>query len=94
LILALTVPKTPEEKTKALQRDLKLLGYYKGNIDGALGAETLAAIERFKTDKQIARKTPLENITGLIALDAASRSVDEMKRLFDDGSAAKPPMRR
>ena len=90
----ITVPKTPEEKTKALQSDLKLLGYYKGKIDGALGAETLDAIDRFKTDKQIAQKTPLENITGLIALDAASRTVDEMKRLFDEGSAAKPPLRR
>jgi hypothetical protein len=88
------VPKTPEEKTKALQKDLKLLGYYKGDIDGTLGAETLAAIERFKTDNQIARDTPLENIEGLIGLRAASRSLDELDRLYKEGSAPKPPLTR
>jgi putative peptidoglycan binding protein len=88
------VPKTPEEKTKALQKDLKLLGYYKGDIDGTLGAEILAAIERFKTDNQIARDTPLENIEGLIGLRAASRSLDELDRLYKEGSAPKPPLRR
>src|SRR5262245_11655572 len=86
--------KTPEEKTKALQKDLKLLGYYKGDIDGQLGADTLGAIEKFKIAKEIPGERRLEDIEGLIALEALSKNVDELERLYNEGASPKPPLRR
>ena len=81
-------------KLKALQNDLKLLGYYKGDIDGMLSAETLAAIERYKKQNKIPQETEIERVGGVIAAEAAMKSLDNLKQLFEEGSAPKPPLRK
>ena len=48
----------------AIQKQLKNLGYYKGKIDGALGAKTTKALNRFEVKKKI-KKSPVNSINNL-----------------------------
>lgn len=55
-----------------LQRELQELGYYNGPIDGGFGAETLAAVERFQSDKQLF----VDGVVGQSTWDALSEELD------------------
>lgn len=39
-----------KSENKAIQQKLKNLGYYKGNIDGIIGSQSLKAIKKFQKD--------------------------------------------
>ena len=88
------LPTTEEDKTMALQKDLKLLGFYSGNINGVLGPDTIGAIANYKKAKGLAENTSIEDVRQLAAMDAAFKSLDEMKRLYEEGTAPKPPLRK
>jgi hypothetical protein len=88
------LPKTEEEKTKALQDDLRMLGYYAGDIDGVLGSRTITAIEQYKKTKGLPKETAMENVRGLIAADVALKYLDKMKEEYEKDTVPKPPLRK
>lgn len=88
------LPKTEEEKTKTLQSDLTMLGYYSGDINGVLGSKTIAAIEQYKKIKGIPKKTAMEDVRGLIAADVALKYLDTMKDEYEKDTVPKPPLRK
>ena len=53
-----------KENVAAIQKQLKDLGYYKGKIDGALGANTTKALNLFEVKKKI-KKSPSNSINNL-----------------------------
>jgi len=88
------LPTTEEEKTKALQKDLKTLGYYTGKIDGVLGPQTLAAIEIYKRSKGLPKETTIEGVRNILIGDVLLKSLDKLKRLNEELSSPKPPLRK
>jgi len=88
------LPKTEKEKTKALQKDLKMLGYYAGKIDGVLGPQTITAIERYKSVEGLPKETTIENVSELVTLNALQKSLDNLKRLHEELVLPKPPLRK
>ena len=58
------------EETKKTQQKLKDLGYYKGNVDGIFGSQTLAAVKAF----QKAKGLDVDGIVGPKTLSALGLS--------------------
>jgi murein L,D-transpeptidase YcbB/YkuD len=65
--------------TVALQNELKVAGYYKGNIDGVYGPETVAAVEQLQQDASLP-------VTGLV--DKATAAALDAKLTALGGAAA------
>ena len=88
------LPTTEYEKTKALQKDLKMLGYYTGRIDGALGPQTLAAIEMYKRSKGMPKETTIEGVRKIMTVDTLLKSLDSQKRALEEFSSPVPPLKK
>ncbi|KAA3597448.1 MAG: YHYH domain-containing protein [Calditrichaeota bacterium] len=53
-----------------LQASLKLLGFYKGKIDGIWGEETIKAIKKFQKDKEVVINGEFDTTTKLLLLES------------------------
>lgn len=87
-------PETQEEKIRALQEGLAILGYNPGKVDGVLGPQTLAAMDEYKRDKGLPSAASVEDIRQLVAMDTALKLLDKMQDLYEESAVPKPPLRK
>lgn len=80
---ALSTKMNPRERIQALQRALTLLGYDPGPEDGSEGVRLRSSIAAYRRDRHVALDLPDENVRQAILLDAAMKSLDEMKDAYD-----------
>jgi hypothetical protein len=73
------LPETQEEKIRALQEGLAVLGYNSGKVDGVLSHQTLAAMEKYKRDKGLSSTASVEDIRQLVSMDAALKLLEKMR---------------
>lgn len=88
------LPETQEEKIRALQEGLAILGYNPGKVDGVLGPQTLAAMEKYKRDKGLSSTASVEDIRQLVSMGAALKLLDKMRDLYEESAAPKPTLRK
>jgi hypothetical protein len=79
-----------------LQEGLATLGYgYNvGKVDGALGPQTLAAMEKYKRDKGLSSTASVGDIRQLVSMDTALNLLDKMQDLYEESAAPKPTLRK
>ena len=80
------IPLTEKQETEFLQENLKVLGYYAGEIDGVLGPQTKAAIERYKQVKGL----PKQGISSISM--SASQSLKSAMMLVSGGPRLFPTL--
>jgi peptidoglycan hydrolase-like protein with peptidoglycan-binding domain len=77
-----------------LQEGLAILGYNLAKIDGVLGPQTLAAMEKYKKDKGLSSTVSVEAICQLVSMDAALKLLDKIQDLYEESAAPKPTLRK
>jgi hypothetical protein len=63
-------------------------------MDGKLGPQTITAIEGYKRLRGLPKGTAIEDARQSAAMDAALKRLDEIKRLYEEGTEPKPPLRK
>ena len=71
-----------------------MLGYYTGRVDGALGPQTLAAIEMYKRSKGMPKETTIEGVRKIMTVDTLLKSLDSQYRALEEFSSPVPPLKK
>ena len=82
-----------KERIRYIQKNLSLLGFDPGKIDGVSGPRTLAAYEAFKRKRQIQDGASDESAFNLLAGDAILKNLIELEKVGEGKWEPKAPSR-